>query len=346
MKKLVYTLLITGLFLSGISTSRLSAGSEKRKGTSAAAQLMIPVGARDLAMGGSSVAYTYGIEAIYWNPAGLALTKHNADIMVSSMNYIADIDINYFAVSGNFSRLGTLAFSIKSISFGDIPVTTENAPDGTGGTFSPSFFTTGLTYAKMLTDRVFVGATLNLISEEIQRVRSTGASLTVGVQYHDFMNIPGLNMGVVIKDVGTQMAYDGPGLLREAEVVEGNRGLSFYKIQAASFDLPTTMELGISYRLTMPGNSNIFLGGTFQNNNYSNDEFRVGGEYSFADMVFVRAGQTIALDERDNSYLFGMTFGGGVNLNLTGLAVTVDYAFRNVDIFPEANQVLSIKIGF
>ncbi len=354
MKKLIYILLIVGIFLSGMATEELFASGIDRVGTCAASQLLVPVGARNIALGGSSIALSSGIEAIFWNPAGIARSGNNADMIVSWMDYIADIGVNYFAVSGNFSGFGSLAFGVKSFSFGDIPITTEEAPDGTGGTFSPTFFTAGLTYARQLTDRVFIGATLNIISEKIQRVSATGVAINVGVQYHNFANIPGFNIGVVVKDVGTEMKYDGPGMLRYGQIEGAGRGLSFSKLEAASFDLPSTIELGISYSLGMPGNSKVLLSGVFQNNNYASDEYRVGAEYSFGDMVFLRGGSTIGVQGPDinpddynvnENYLFGLTFGGGLKLNITGLDMELDYAYRGVEIFT-ANHVFGLKIGF
>lgn len=339
MKKLVVKLVLLGVVFS--LHSPIWAGSEKRVGTNAGAQLLIPVGARDVAMGGSAVSYSSGIEALYWNPAGLVRSENNADLMVSRMDYIAGIGVNYLAIGGNFSGFGALAFSLKSLSFGDIPVTTEDAPDGTGGMFSPTFMTVGMTYARQLTDRVFVGASLNLINEEIERVKGTGVAMNIGVQYQDFVNIPGLNMGVVIKDVGTQMKYDGPGLMRITSV-EGV--LRYTKLEAASFDLPSTMELGISYTFSLPTNSVLHLNGVFQNNNYASDEYRLGGEYAFNNLAFVRMGY-VSADETSGEYLYGMSYGGGVKLNLAGLDLTVDYAFRDVEVFA-ANHIFSLKFGF
>ncbi len=49
----------------------LYAGDASRIGTAAGTQVLIPVGGRDLGMGGSDLATTSGLDAIYWNPAGL-----------------------------------------------------------------------------------------------------------------------------------------------------------------------------------------------------------------------------------------------------------------------------------
>src|SRR5713101_6662115 len=106
-------------------------GGANRSGTNAAPELLIPVGARDIAMGGASVATTSGIDAIFWNPAGLARSPFGASAMFSHMSYIADIPVNYFAVGVSFEGFGSLGFSLKSLGIGDIAVTNEDFPDGT-----------------------------------------------------------------------------------------------------------------------------------------------------------------------------------------------------------------------
>ena len=47
------------------------AANQSRVGTAGAQELLIPVGARGIAIGGSSMIFANGVDAIYWNPAGL-----------------------------------------------------------------------------------------------------------------------------------------------------------------------------------------------------------------------------------------------------------------------------------
>ncbi len=56
-------------------------------------------------------------------------------------------------------------------------------PDGTGSTYSPSFLMVGLTYSKVITDRISVGTNAKLISEKIQNTSANGFAIDVGVQY-------------------------------------------------------------------------------------------------------------------------------------------------------------------
>src|SRR5262245_55751111 len=72
------------------------AGSDLRRGTAGALELQLPVGPRSSALGGSTTADVGGVEAIYWNPAGLAQAERT-EVLFSHTRYIADMDINYAA---------------------------------------------------------------------------------------------------------------------------------------------------------------------------------------------------------------------------------------------------------
>jgi hypothetical protein len=321
------------------------AGSGQRTGANGAAELLIPVGTRSIALGGSTVSTARGIDALYWNPAGSALALHDATLYASHMSYIADIAVDYGAVSVNFEGFGVLSLEFKALSVGDIPVTTTQYPDGTGTTFSPQFFTVGFTYARQLTDRIAVGATGTLISERMAEVSATGVAVNIGVFYTDMMGLAGLDFGVVVKNIGPQMKFDGPGLSVDA-VAEGfERGNMMYKIEPAPIELPATFEIGLAYRSNITTDNALMFATAFQSNNYSDDAYRFGLEYGFRDMVFLRGGyeyQPSRSAERENIY--GFTAGMGLHLELTAVDVTFDYAYRAARFF-DANHVFSLKIG-
>ena len=86
--------------------------------------------------------------------------------MFSYMSHIADIGVTYFGVSTNLEGFGTVAVTLKSLAIGNINVTTVDNPDGNGQSFKPTFLTLGLTYSRMLSDRISVGLTMNYISEK------------------------------------------------------------------------------------------------------------------------------------------------------------------------------------
>jgi hypothetical protein len=345
----IFTLCLVCLLLLGIAAT--GSAQNKRIGTAAAPELLIPIGARDLAMGGSSMAISEGVEAIHWNPAGLGKMTSSAEAMFSNMTYIADIGVNYGAVAGSFGQFGTLALSLKSLNFGDINITTVDDPDGSGGrVFSPAFVTVGLSFARSLTEAISAGGSVKLISEQIHRVSASGVAFDFGVQYNKLGGIPGFSVGVAVKNIGGQMKFDGSGLLRDAIASDVSRGVQKFKSEAASFELPSTIEIGLSYQRSFGDNIGALVSGSFTNNNLFLDEYRIGGEVQVkleSMNLFARTGIAMAPNDQnaETENVFGACFGGGISTNAAGLNITIDYAYRSTKFF-DANQVFSVKFGF
>jgi hypothetical protein len=341
MKKInLITLVLLTLFTAG----SLFAGGGSRNGTAGASQLLVPVGARGVSMAGATLVDATGVEALYWNPANLARGEYNTYALFSHMNYFADINVEYGAVSTNIEGIGALAFSIKSIAVGDIPVTTVQNPDGTGQTFSPSFITVGMTYARMLSDRISVGLTTNIVSEKIDLVSATGIAFNLGISYQNLGNIDGLSFAVVLKNLGPQMDYDGSGLNVKAISTDLSRPTQYYKIDAASFELPSTLELALGYNYQFNETNSLIVNGVFQNSNFYGDEYRFGAEYAYNDLFFIRGGYMFMPELDSDSNTFGLSAGFGINYNLGGLGLKLDYAFRQMKFFND-NHVFTVTLG-
>lgn len=329
-----------------LSVDNLSADGPERAGTAGAPELLIPVGARDMALGGATVASSAGIGALHWNPAGLARGRDEAQLLFSTTSYLADIRVNYVAVSGRFGQLGALALSIKALDFGDIPITTASQPDGTGATYSPTFLTTGITWARPLSDRITLGGTMHYVSNRIERVSAAGVSFNAGLQYADLGDVTGLDLGVVVKHIGSRMRYDGSALLRSGILDDLRRSASVYKIQTGSADLPSTFEIGLSY-----GHAPAALGkarhfALFQHHNFAHDQWRFGSEYVYRDFFAARGGIDYADGGATNAHIFGTSFGFGLQLDLGGVEdVQLDYAYTTVDFF-DPLSTFTFRVGF
>jgi len=339
-------ILALAAFSLGGLAAQAGAEGQNRAGTASGMELLIPVGARDMALGGASIATTAGIEALHWNPAGLARSKANANLMFSTMSYLADIRVNYVATSARFGQLGSLALSLKTLDFGEIPITTEGAPDGTGGTFSPTFFTMGVTYGRALTDRINVGTTLHYLVNRIERVDATSTSFNAGLQYANLGSVEGLDMGVAVKHIGTRMQFDGPALLRSGQIEGVRRPGAMYKVEASSSDLPSTFEIGLGYRYRPATSNQVNLSSIFQHNNFSLDQWKIGAEYLYSDFFALRGGFNYAPEAQGDEQIFSTTFGVGLNLRVGGLKdARIDYAYTSADLF-DALNTFTFQLGF
>jgi opacity protein-like surface antigen len=323
------------------------AGDSSRKGTTGADELLIPVGARGIATGGAFLSNVTGLEALYYNPAGLSQLQ-GTEAMFSFTTYLADININYFAIGSSLGDMGSLALSVKTLNFGDIPVTTVDSPDGNGSTYSPGYLTAGLSYAKVITDRVCVGVNAKVISETIADVSATGFALDFGVQYRFPSN---LSIGAAVKNIGTNMSFKGGSLQYTTALANGTVGgpQANYNVPAEEFQIPSYFELSTAYSYDINEQNNFMFGVTFRNNNVTEDELKFGVEYGFKNLFFLRGGYSNTLQNNsglESNINEGFTFGAGINYGFAeGMHFVLDYSFQQVKEFPNPNHTFSIKLS-
>lgn len=331
------------ILIAALLTGVAFAGDVDRTGTTAGVQVQIPVGGRSLGLGGSDIAYTSGVDAIFWNPAGLSDTKGRVDAMFSSAKIIADISTNYFALAFNTGSNGVLGISMKSLGMGEIPITTVQDMDGDGGaTFAPAFSVLGATYARELTDRISIGVNGKLIYESIPGVSATALAFDFGLQYKELMDIKGLSMGLAIRNIGSNMQYEGTGTLLRA-TADGETYEDFFDILTSSDQLPASLEMGLSYKPT----DMIMVAAVYQNSNAETDYLKVGTELNFAGIGFVRAGYNFQLNKAnaDLGYsVYGLTLGAGVKFDVSTTKISVDYVFRPGQFLGTEN-LICIGIG-
>ncbi len=314
------------------------AGDVDRAGTTSGVQVQIPVGGRTLGMNGSDIAYTTGVDAIYWNPAGLSDFEGKVDGLFSSDNYMAGISNNFFGLAFNTGNAGVLAVSMKAMNFGEIPMTTVQDMDGeSGASYSPTFSVMGFSYSRKLTDRINVGLTAKLIYESVPRASATALAFDFGLQYKDLVEVKGLSLGLAIRNIGTNMQYGGTGLLNSARVEDETYHDYFYH-PTSSDQLPASMEMGLSYK----AGDMLMLSAVYQNSNTETDYLRVGTELNFADIGFVRAGYAFQLMDADaelGGSVFGLTLGAGVKFQVSSTNIKVDYVFRPAQHFGSQNLI-------
>lgn len=348
--KLVAVFLLAVLVLWSVSPA--DAGTGKRRGTASGVELLIPVGSRGTGLGGNVSSTINGIEAIYWNPAGLANSNLAAEVMVSHLRYIADINVNYAAASFRFG-IGSIGLSVKTLDFGDIPVTTELQTEGTGEMMNPSFVTIGLTYSRQMTDRIAFGVTGKVLSEKILRSSASTFAFDFGLQYAT--SVKGLKLGVALKNLGPNMRFDGSDLETRVQPAGSEPGSRVRNLRTplGAFELPSTLELGLSYDLSFGENSLVTVSGNFLNHNFGLDQYGVAAEYSLNKTIFLRGGYTISYDpdtdefkSQDDEYLFGPSFGGGLNFKVSEkMRLNLDYAYRVTELFDD-NQWFTFTLTF
>ena len=170
-----------------------------RMGSASSTQLLVVPSAKHLS-GGGAVALATGMDAAFWNPAGLAMSETGIDAIFSNRQYIADIQNNFFGIATNIGEY-RMAANVRTFNIGDINETTVFSPDGTGRIFTPNFSILGASVSKKLSDSTSVGLTANYIRESFGRVSASGVAYDLGVQYKGLLGREGLDVGFALKEL-------------------------------------------------------------------------------------------------------------------------------------------------
>ena len=325
--------------LMGMSVLDANAGDDKRRGTAGASQLLVPVTARSASLGASmtsGMAGMNGLEAIFANPAGLALNTGTAAIF-SRMDYVAGIGVNFFGIAQNFGS-NNIAFTVTSWDFGDIPLQTELSPEISTVTYNATFITAGLTYARVFTDRISAGVTVKVINESIDDVSASAVAVDMGMTY--IVGESGLRLGVALKNIGTEMSYSGVGLTNQIQLPSqpGNATNNALVFESEGVELPSLLNFGMSYTRQMAEGAVVTVLGNFRSNSFDQDEYSGGVELGLFDMVYLRGGMDI-IGDQDLSFFTGVNFGAGVDLDLSGTRLQIDFASRTTDFFDNVSVI-------
>ncbi len=323
---------ILALVLLAVSISPVYAGNSLRMGTAGAPELLIPIGSRGTALGGSVVANVSGVESVFWNPAGLA-SLEGTEVMFTHQPYLVDVDVNFGGVGTNIEGFGVLGISAKVVSIGEMEETTREQPEGTGRIFSPSLATLAVTYAKILTANVSFGATVMFLNEDIFEVRATGIAFDVGFIYDPSWR--GLSIGMAIKNYGPSMKFSGQGFQNN---IEGRSQAA----ESREFELPSSINMGVAYNMYDQDLHLATVSGNFRSNNFSEDFYQGGVEYVYDGKYSLRGGYNYA--DQDH-WLYGASLGAGVTFALGNTDLTFEYCWTQTDVF-DANQYWTLKASF
>ena len=342
MKKYIITSIII------IAISSLGLGQNSRMGSASSTQLLVVPSAKHLSGGGAAATAT-GMDATFWNPAGLAMSENSIDAIFSNRQYFADIDNSFFGVATDIGEY-KMGVTVRSFNMGDINETTVFYPDGTGQVFTPNFSILGGTIAKKLSDNTSVGMNVNYIREGFGRVTASGTAFDLGVQYKGLLGRENLDVGFTLKNFGSPVKYDGPGLGVFAEPSDADRPSEYYKLDAAAFDLPFTFDMAVSYKV-----AGADVGATYTSNYYSTDELKLTVGYQMEGLGSVgvglqSSGAAQKIDDADGDWYTnpadGVSFGVSVDMSrFVGMNMSVDYSMLPMGDFG-TNSVLALRVAF
>ncbi|MDF1612559.1 PorV/PorQ family protein [Stygiobacter electus] len=338
-KKLIMTLILAAFIMQPILAQTVT-----KTGTTAAKFLSIGVGARANAMGGAYSSVANDVSAIYWNPAGIASVNETQTLFTYTKMF-ADININYFGFVIPAGDYGTFGASVTALNVGDMDVTTEFLPEGTGEKFSAGSYAFTLSYAKFITENFAVGANVKYIRESIYNSSASGIAFDIGTIFTT--PFYGIKFASSISNYGSKMQMSGDDLLirhdPDPQRAGNNQTIdAFYKTD--KFELPLRLQIGISRDFKILDEHRLTLAIDATHPNDNNQWVNVGSEISlFNDLISLRGGyKTLFLKDTQE----GLTLGAGIKYDGLGFfKISVDYSYQQLKFLDNMHS-FSIMLGF
>ncbi len=313
-----------------------------KRGSTASEFLSIPVGARATSMGNAVAATSSDATALYWNPAGLTQMR-GAGLTVEYADWFSGIDFGYTAVTLPLGG-GMVAASVTSMQTADIEVTTEDAQNGTGQTYTAGSYAVTLGYGRSLTDRFSIGASVKYIQERIYNSNATGLAFDVGTLFTTPFR--GIRLGASISNFGDKMQISGDDLRTRVDIDPNNQGNGTGNtalLETDRYDLPLTMRIGLSGELYRSNDARLTLAFDALSPNNSEQYLNAGMEAAlFGEMVFLRAGYAELLLP---DAVRGLTLGGGIAYRVGPVDLEANYAYEQMKWLGDVSRV-SLAIGF
>lgn len=344
MNKLLY--LILSIAFLWAAAQPAMAGNPDRQGEAGAGQLLLNAFPRSAGLHSMNTSLTSGAEAMRINIAGLSRIN-KTEVVLGHALYLqgTDISLNALGVAQRVGDKGAFGISLTSIDFGDIAVTTEDQPEGTGTNFSPSFFNLALGYSHTFENKVSVGVLFRGISESIQDINSFGFGIDAGVQYVTGPQ-DNFKFGISLRNIGSRMEYGGQGLSTSGPAPNNGGYNLTYSQRAADFELPSTLDIGLSYDFLVGNIHRLTVLGNFTSNSFSRDQVGGGLEYSLKDMFMIRGGYRYELDPGEDfeaPIYTGLSAGATLAVPLSkenkNVRFAIDYAYRATRVWDGTHNI-------
>ncbi|HBE88961.1 MAG TPA: hypothetical protein DDW67_07470 [Elusimicrobia bacterium] len=279
-------------------------------GGTTAAFLKLGSGARATGLGGAFTAVSGDINAISYNPAGLAGLKRS-EAGFTRAELVEGVSYNSLGYSRPAAG-GTMGLGVNYL--GQSSIEGRGANREVTGSFQASDTAVNLAYAGHLTARAALGLNFKFLTSRIAGESANGWAVDAGWQYK--MPVKGLSLGLAAQNIGPKMRF----------MDEGSA-------------LPFTARAGAGYMLL----DNVLL--SFDVSRQVNEKktiFSVGSEYAIFNSLFMRAGY-LADTVSGGSLADAGGLKAGFGFKLRGL--NLDYAVTPFGDIGRAHRI-SLGAGF
>lgn len=308
------------------------------------------VDARALAMGGANVAQTRNVNSVYWNPSGLAHTEYPEVAYMHAERFAGIVSFDFAGIAYPISHNSTVGLSFFRSGVNDIKNTLNawdaerNQPKANPESYITSFSAADmaflLSYARRLNQRITVGASGKIIRRTIGDFADAwGYSFDAGAQWHTdrFM------VGVQLQDLSTMLqSWSVNASAFSIDETNLDTGAPYTFSEVFDQELPTgdtflvlpVVRLGSGLIVPVSSQSTLTFGLDVdiafdgqQANAFNLGDLsfhpRLGGEFSFRNLVALRAGVNRIAQTENYGLDIVPSVGAGIRLG----PLSVDYGF-------------------
>ena len=281
-------------------------------------------------MGEAFIAVANDVSAIYWNPAGLT-SSSNDQAIFSHAAWLVDVQHEFAAASFHLDANNVVGISFISLHTDPMQITTEYQPTGTGNYFTFGDIAAGATFARKMTDQFSFGATVKYVRETVAELHTDAILVDLGTFY--YMGLGSSRFSVVVSNFGNNVKPQGSAV--------NGKGVTVTSFQ--DFSPPTMFRLGYAFEPLKEDQHRVTASVQLNHPNDNAENVRVGAEYEFNDLFFLRVGVKRTIGEsflgKAASTAEDLSFGAGVKLSLGLTTANVDYAFTNFNDLGTVNRI-------
>ncbi len=297
----VATFLVAGLAVfaqsQGLDVSGFTSLDGSAAGSTSMSWLRLPVGARNVAMGGHSLTTDEEATAQIDNPAMVAQAA-NSDYALSHSEILGEFRVERLSLAMPWRYGGNLGVTVGAMFTGAF----ENARDIDEESTQPSAgdLLVGAAFGRNFLDgRLALGARLDLYRSAIEDVSAYGGGLGLGATLALGLD---WRLAMALRNIGPGLAYDTPESEWQGQPMAWN-----LEIGKPLFLDSWSTHLGLEHE------ANGVL------------RYYAGGEWFWRDLLLFRLGYEGATQDREIDALAGISAGMGVRWE----GITVDYGFKH-----------------
>jgi hypothetical protein len=271
--------------------------------------------------------------SMFYNPATMARQKSYLDVFIGQSKWIADINHNFasISISPENGDYGVIGISLQFVDYGEF-LGTVRANNTAGflntAPFSPTASAIGIGYSRALSDRFSVGGNIKSVNQNL------GSSVTA-VDVNGVQTKKNSEISVLVYDFGMLYRTGFHSLNFGVSVRNFSKEVKF---EQEEFQLPLIFKIGLSMNVVdlmdidHEMHALIVSVDATHPRDYP-EQINLGGEYLFMKTLAIRGGYMFNNDE------YGYTLGFGVQKEIAGFNLGVDYSYMPFGVFSDVHRI-------